>query len=185
MTYNKGDRIYHFRNNLWENGIEALTVDMESNGVIYCDDYTRNFPNSDYTFCRLGNAKESMVLLEKLYAIRVADDARHQEDVKESVEYQKQNENRVKGVIDVISENLGNGVVSFDKDAMRDFVANTRKQIKWGVLDLGDIKVVPSESEDGVYYPVTKNSCGCPSWYYRHRKTGGLCKHQKEYFYQR
>ena len=181
--YNKGDKIYHFPSNFWENGIELLKVETEHNGITYCDDYTKNFPSSDYTFCRLENAERAMKLLAELHALRGIDNARHILDIKESVEYKRQTEGRLQGVIDVISESLGKGVVRFNKDSMRDFAANSGKQIHWGVLDLGNLKVVPSDSEDGIYYPVTRSECGCPSWYYGMRKMrNGRCKHQKEHF---
>ena len=182
MSWNKGDKVYHFPNNHWENGIKKSIVDENVNGVIYCNDYQDNFPEYSHVFCRRENAMQAMALLRDLAMLKIRDEKRHLEDVREAEEYHSQVENRAIGVIDVITQDLGKGVVRYDREGFRDLAVNAGKDPRWGVLDLGSVKVVASESSKGVYYPVSRDACGCPSWYYRLRIIGGRCKHMQQYF---
>jgi hypothetical protein len=182
MNYKKGDIVYMFPNNLYENGVKRCVVDEHTDGVIYTNDYTDNFPDGFYVFCRRGNALYVQAYLREIANLREEDNRRHEEDVREGEEYRNECDENLNSVIDVATENIGKKPVSFDRETLEAMAVLAKKPVNWGVLDLGSVRIVPSESKTGGYYPVTRDGCGCASFFFRMKKIGGKCKHIEQNF---
>ena len=146
--YMKGDIIYHFPNNMFENGPRRHVVDeQDDNGIVYVDGYSNCFLYTDMIFYQMENALEAMKLQLALLNLRELDSKVHLSEIAQKENEKNIERGKIANIIEIITEGIGKGVVRYDRDGFESFCRMAKKDPQWGVLDLGNVKIVPSESE--------------------------------------
>jgi hypothetical protein len=134
-------------------------------------------------FVRRENAIHAAALMQAIDELKEKDWKQHLTDIEEGIAFKKQQESRKIAVVDVVIERMVGEPTTMTRDGVVALGAVAGKGInQYGVLDLGAVKIVPSESRGDVYYPVSRDKCGCPSFFFRHGGKTGRCKHMEEYF---
>jgi hypothetical protein len=179
--FNEEENVYFVSGDNVRHGTVVATVD--SSVVVTKNDGRRAIILEEDVFFRQENALHALALIKALEELREKDWNQHMADIGEAREFQNAKDAKVREVIEIATEYIGHGPVEFSEESLRQMSVNAGIPIsRFGVLNLGNVAIVPSESRGDTYYPVTENGCGCPSFAFRKGGKTGRCKHMHEYF---
>ncbi len=142
-------------------------------------------PSRYNVYHRQEKAFQALALLMAVRETWNTDDVMHDNDIREAAQFVALRESHSAAVLDIIDDicgGIGKSPITLDRQSFIDVCSLSGIASHWGVLNLGKVKIVVSDSKPGIYYPVTRDGCGCESFFYRMKKHGGRCKHMRKHF---